>query len=153
VRTRAELYRDFMGIKSLPGDEDFLRDDAGAGAGSRDGATPEALADASQFPLLAAQRASPRSPALAAQPAGAGAGAGLAAGAAASPAVRPAPPSFAFVAERGHTTMAFPTLAEASALNVRGKSGGGGGGGGGSGGGSGSGADGAAPRKGAWGRP
>jgi hypothetical protein len=140
VRTRAELYRDFMGIKSLPGDEDFLRDDVGAGAGSRDGATPEALADASQFPLLAAQRASPRSPALAAQPSGAGAGA------AASPAGRPAPPSFAFVAERGHTTMAFPTLAEASALNVRGKSGGGGGGGGG--------ADGAAPRKGgAWGRP
>ena len=96
---------------------------------------PEALRDAAQFPDLAAQSSSAsaaRRPAPQSPP--------LPPHAAATHQRRPAPLSFAFVAERGHTTLAFPTLAEASA---RGKSGGS----------SGAGGAGGAAKGGAWGRP
>ena len=121
VQSRADLYKTFMGITSLPDDPSFLTGDVyGSEWGGGDVIDSNDLKDALLFPALSS------SPSTSFTSHGGGGG-GISSPSSSNPSSRWSPTtstkvgnvnaslSFSQITKEGHTTMAFPTLAEAMA--------------------------------------
>jgi len=121
VQSRADLYKAFMGITSLPDDPSFLTGDVyGSEWGGGDVIDSNDLKDASLFPALSS------SPSTGFTSHGGG---GISSPSSSNQSSRWSPTStlsqkagnasaslsFSQITKEGHTTMAFPTLAEAMA--------------------------------------